>query len=107
VFNVDIYRPIGRRDPRFVGFRVRMNLRRKLFGPGRRQRIHHERAQAALLVEQEDVRVIVGDDSPDVRCDRRPEFREVTLGHDSIRDLDQRPQVIALGLEIADAALVR
>ena len=77
-----------------------MDQRRQVFGPGQRGWIEHERPQAALLVEEIEVRVIVRDEPPDVRCDGRPECGEVTLGHDGVADLDQRSPVIALRLDI-------
>ena len=83
------------------------NSARDTVSTGPRDRItDHERPQVAVLVEEIEVHVIVRDDARDVRCDRRPELGQVTLGHDGIRDLDQRPPVIALRLEVGAALML-
>ena len=101
VRHIHVNGAIERSEPRLVRFCVEPNPRRKIIGPWQSRRIYGEMSEAALFVNEIQVRMIVRDNPSDVRHDGRKERPDITLSDDRLGHLQQCSPVIALGLQLA------
>ena len=103
VRDVHVGRP---RQPGLERFGAQMNRRRQLRRPCQCRRIQNERLKPRVFVDEIEVRVVVRHEPPNVRRDGGAKVRQIALGDDRRRHVEERLPLLPLGLVHGGYAIV-